>query len=229
MSFYLQVAANTPNQDALTLQAIYAKLRLDSVNAFADIVGADRSKFRNYFYSVTKKVPEEIMDKARSLEGKGSAKPDGRRVSLMFGPMARIPVVGTVSAGPGVTNVDTDEGRVYVPMSLEQIGGIGFVIDGDSMMPALQPGDVALFRETHQPRNGFTFLLKKDGEYKCKNIAWRNSEWMMESLNRNKEEFPDESTKDWQILGMLVGWYRSVGSYEKLEADPNGIRLDGPA
>lgn len=222
------MAANTPNPDALDLQAIYGRLRLDSVNEFADIIGADRSKFRNYFYSVTKKVPAEIMEKARALETKGAAKPDGRRVSLMFGPMAVVPVVGTVSAGPGVSNVDSEEGRVYVPMSLQQIGGIGYVIDGDSMMPALQPGDVALFRETHQPRNGFTFLLKKEGEFRCKNIAWRSGEWVMESLNPNKGHYPDELAKDWQILGMLVGWYRSVGSYEKLEADPNGLRLDGP-
>jgi SOS-response transcriptional repressor LexA len=172
-------------------------------------------------------TPEHIEDKLKAL-GYGKTETDGRRVSLVFGPMAEVPVVGTVSAGPGVTNVDSESGSVYVPMSLQQIGGIGFVIDGDSMMPALQPGDVALFREMHQPRNGFTFLLKSDGEFRCKNVVWRSGEWVMESLNQNKEKYPDQALGDWQILGVLVGWYRSVGSYEKLEADPHGLRLDGP-
>lgn len=172
-------------------------------------------------------TPEHIENRLRNL-GYGSPPSDGRRVSLMFGPMVMIPVVGRVAAGEGVYNVDPDEEAVAVPASLKQIGGIGYVIDGDSMMPALQPGDVALFRETHQPRNGFTFLLKKDGEFRCKNIAWRSGEWIMESLNPNKEAYPDATMRDWQIVGILVGWYRSIGSYEKLEADPHGLRLDGP-
>jgi SOS-response transcriptional repressor LexA len=212
----------------MELQEIYNRLRVDSVNDFADLLGISQSKFRNYFYSITKKVPDEVMEKARSIESSGEVEVEGRRVSLMFGPMAKVPVVGRASAGEGVSNIDEATEELWVPMSLQKIGGIGFLIDGDSMMPALQPGDVALFKETYQPRNGFTFLLKRDGEYRCKNITWRGGEWVMESLNPNKDRYPDASMVDWQIAGLLVGWYRSVGSYEKLEADPNGLRLDGP-
>ena len=226
LDLYLDVAANTPTPEALELQAIMAKLKVRSVNEFAEMLGVAGTTYRNYHYSVTKKVPLEVMTTARSLVS-SPAPPtnDGHRVSLIFGPMARVPIVGTVSAGPGVTNVDSESDSVYVPMSLQQIGGIGYVIDGDSMMPALQPGDVALFRETYQPRNGFTFLIKKDGEHRCKNIIWQSGEWVMQSLNNR---YAVEPLHDWQILGMLVGWYRSIGSYEKLEADPNGLRLDSP-
>lgn len=195
----------------------------------ADLLGLSRAYYANLEYGQS--IPLRVMDQLKAL-GYGEASLDrqseGRRVSLLFGTMARIPIVGRASAGDGITNVDPDENTVEVPASLRQIGGIGYVIDGDSMMPALQPGDVALFRETHQPRNGFTFLLKREGEYRCKNIAWRGGEWVMESLNPNKDRYPDDSLIDWQIIGMLVGWYRSIGSYEKLEADPHGLRLDGP-
>lgn len=195
----------------------------------ADLLGLSRAYYANLEYGQS--IPARIRKQLEEL-GMGKESPetasDGRRVSLLFGPMVMIPVVGRVAAGEGVYNVDPDEEAVAVPASLKQIGGIGYVIDGDSMMPALQPGDVALFRETHQPRNGFTFLLKRDGEYRCKNIAWRSGEWIMESLNPNKDQYPDATMRDWQILGMLVGWYRSIGSYEKLEADPHGLRLDGP-
>jgi len=194
-----------------------------------ELLGISRNYYANLEYG--QHIPSRLIDELRKL-GYDSAhsedEKDGRPVSLLFGEMAALPVVGSVSAGPGLSNVDADQGEVWVPMSLRQIGGVGYVIDGDSMMPALQPGDIALFKETYQPRNGFTFLLKNDGEFRCKNISWHQGEWVMHSLNPNKERYPDQSLLDWQILGILVGWYRSVGSYEKLEADPHGLRLDGP-
>jgi phage repressor protein C with HTH and peptisase S24 domain len=136
--------------------------------------------------------------------------------------MAAIPVVGKVSAGPGETNVDPDTERtIFVPLTLAQLGGLGWVVDGESMMPALEPGDIAVFREYRSPRRGYPMLLCRDGEYRVKNIEWEN-EWIQRSIN---PAIPDEPLGHWQILGYLIGWHRSRGSYEKLESDPNGLRL----
>jgi SOS-response transcriptional repressor LexA len=209
------------------LRAWRKKRRITQIEA-GDLLGISRNYYANLEYG--QHIPERLIDQLKKLgyEEEPQSASDGRPVSLLFGEMAALPVVGSVSAGPGASNVDPDLDSVYVPMSLRQIGGVGYVIDGDSMMPALQPGDIALFKETYQPRNGFTFLLKCDGEYRCKNIIWHLNEWVMMSLNPNKERYPDEKLNEWQIMGILVGWYRSVGSYEKLEADPHGLRLDGP-
>lgn len=172
-------------------------------------------------------TPDHIEEKLKEL-GFGKSESDGRRVSIVFGPMAKVPVVGRVAAGDGETNVDPDEYDVWVPSSLQQIGGIGYVIDGDSMMPCLESGDIALFRKMSDARNGFTFLLKKEGQFRCKNISWKNGGWVLESLNPDKSRYPDEPLGSWQILGILVGWYRSIGSYEKLEANPHGLKLEIP-
>jgi SOS-response transcriptional repressor LexA len=210
------------------LRAWRKKRRLTQSEA-GEMLGISRNYYANLEYG--QHMPQRVADQLQALgydPNSDLSESEMRPVSLLFGQMASLPVVGTVSAGPGTSNVDAEQDEVWVPMSLRQIGGVGYVIDGDSMMPALQPGDIALFKETYQPRHGFTFLLKKEGEYRCKNVGWRSGEWVMQSLNSNKDRYPDLSLLDWQIIGILVGWYRSVGSYEKLEADPHGLRLEGP-
>ena len=149
-----------------------------------------------------------------------------RKASLLFGEMARIQVVGKASAGEGHHNVDPDEEPIWVPMTLQRLGGIGYVVDGESMMPALQPGDVAVFREMTTPYPRFTYLVRSEqGEYRCKNLEWKNNEWTLVSLN---PKYTDEPLASHQLIGLLIGWYRSVGKYEKLEANPDGLRLEGP-
>ena len=139
--------------------------------------------------------------------------------------MARIPVIGVVSAGQGTSNVDTAEHGVFVPMTLAQIGGVGWVVDGDSMMPALDPGDVALFREHRQPRRGYPFLLQRDAEFRVKIIDYDavSGKWFLKSLN---PAYPSEPMDDHVILGYLIGWYKVRGSRETTDSDPGGLKLD---
>ena len=193
----------------------------------ADKLGVTRSHYTKMETGV-QGIPEKTMDELKKLGYESLQNFDIglKRASLLFGDMAKIKVVGTVSAGPGDTSVDYVEDDAWVPMSLQKLGGIGYVVDGESMMPALQPGDVAIFREVRQPYANYTFLVKNDqGEYRCKNIEWKNNRWTLVSLN---PEYPDEPLNSWQILGLLIGWYRNRGKYEKLEADPDGLRLDQP-
>lgn len=215
------VAANTP--EAKELIKIRETLGL-TIREFAKRVDEPEARYKNYEYGLTKKVPMRVLNKARFLI---DGKPMGMtKVSLVFGEMAKVPIVGNVSAGFGNTNVDIVEDEAWVPMSLQKLGGIGYVVDGESMMPSLQPGDVAIFRQMHQPYARFTYLVRtEDAEYRCKNLEWKNNEWTLVSLNPN---FRDEPLGGGQLLGMLIGWYRSIGKYEKLEADPDGLRLDAP-
>jgi len=109
-----------------------------------------------------------------------------------------VPIVGKAAAGGGYTNVDIEEDGIWVPANLQQIGGIGYIIEGHSMMPALQNGDVAIFKTESSPRTGYTYLFKhEDLGYRCKTIAWKKGLWITESMNPNKDDFPDESTLDW--------------------------------
>lgn len=186
-------------------------------------------QYRNWEYR--NGPPEDVsnaMLRLAKAQGYVTESDDLRPVSLLFGPMARIPVVGNVAAGPGAHNVDVDQHGIYVPASLGQLGGTAFVVDGESMMPALEPGDVAVFKEQRQPRRGFTYLIKHpDHSYAVKNLDWssRDGQWVLVSLNPSH---PTSPLHDSELVGLLVGWYRSIGSYEKLEADPNGLRLQAP-
>jgi SOS-response transcriptional repressor LexA len=146
------------------------------------------------------------------------------KVSVAGTPLAPIPVVGNVSAGPGSINVDVDASQVYVPQRLADIGGVAWVVDGESMTPLLEAGDVAIFREGSQPRKGYAFLLRTpDSELRVKTLEWMEGAWWMKSLNPTFDPEPLGGT---QILGFLIGWYRVNGTRETLDSDPHGLRID---
>ena len=152
-----------------------------------------------------------------------AAKPTGL-VSLAGTKMAPLPVVGEVAAGEGQFNVDSERETVFVPERLAQIGGIGWVVEGESMMPLLEPGDIAIFREHQQPRRHYPFLVKSvEGQFRVKTLGWAHDEWMLESLN---PKFLPEALGSHALLGYLIGWYRSRGTRETMDSDPHGLRLD---
>ena len=125
----------------------------------ADLLGLSRAYYANLEYGQS--IPDRVMGQLKKLGyGKTGEPQDMKRVSLVFGEMGRVPIVGNVSAGHGTYNVDHIEDEAWVPMTLQKLGGIGYVVDGESMMPALQPGDVAVFRKYSQPITRFTYLVK---------------------------------------------------------------------
>lgn len=204
----------------------WRKKNFENQAAIADALGISRGYYATLENGV-QATPQHIEDALRNLGFNRTSQTDGAPVSIVFGEMAPVQVIGRASAGDGITSVDHAQDELYVPAVLANIGSFGYLIDGDSMMPALQSGDIALFKSESQPRANFTYLIKNDGgEYRCKNIVWRGGQWVLESLNPNKNQYPDSSLVGWQVIGLLVGWYRSRGSYEKLESDPKGLRLD---
>ena len=199
------------------LKAGRKRLRLTQEEV-AQHLGISRVRWTRYEYGHSR-IPRDLVAKFHALV-EGGLDSGG---SQLFGTLAPIPVMGRAAAGAGETNVDSDLEPIYVPAKLATMGGIGFVIDGESMMPALQPGDVAVFKPESTPRRGYSYLIKTAGdEFRCKNLEWKDDRWALVSL---KPSFLDEQLEDGQIVGLLVGCYRSMGSYEMLEADPNGLRL----
>lgn len=138
--------------------------------------------------------------------------------------LVKIPVVGKAAAGEGTHNVDSDDFGIYVPANLAGPDHLGWVVDGDSMMPALEDGDVAVFRPASTPRSRLAFLVKSKDGFRVKKMGWNSSDnrWEMQSINRN---YPDEPLGDSQLIGFLVGFYRARGSYEKIEVDIHGLEI----
>lgn len=221
LNFNIDVAANT--KETLELIQIREALGL-TIREFAKRIDEPEPRYKNYEYGFTKKVPDRVMQKARVLAEGLRPKPEGRLVSLAGTPLAAIRVVGRVAAGAGEQNVDADESVRYVPQRLADIGGVGWEVDGESMMPALEPGDIALFREHRTPRRGYPFLLQSPREgLRVKIIDWEQNMWVLKSINPS---FPKEPLDDHELLGYLIGWYRVRGSRETLDSDPGGLKLD---
>lgn len=169
-----------------------------------------------------------VLEKVRKALGKPAdwlkGLPEGRMVSIAGTPLAPVKVVGNVSGGSGAYNVDPQDELVYVPQTLANIGGLGWVVEGESMMPELDPGTIALFKEHRSPRRSFTFLVKaKDGDLRVKNLEWMDNEWTLVSLN---PKYPPEPLNDHELLGYLIGWYKVKGKREEIISDPDGLILN---
>jgi SOS-response transcriptional repressor LexA len=147
-----------------------------------------------------------------------------KRVSPL--PMGPLRIVGNVAAGDGTYNVDNELDMLLVPLSLCGEDRLGWTVEGDSMMPVLEPGDIAVFREYRQPKNGYIYLAKtKDDGLVCKQIRWNRTTnvWELLSVNASYGQVPMEGV---ELLGYLVGYYRVRGYHEKFESDPDGLKLD---
>lgn len=137
-------------------------------------------------------------------------------------PTTPIRLVGSVGAGNGEDD-GSDEDILNIPMHLSGDDYVAWRVVGDSMLPLLEPGDVAVFRERIEPRNKeFSLLRKADGTCVCKQMVYRDGAWWLHSLN---PAYPDEVVGEGCTrLGLLVGVWRSIGTREMILFDFFGLR-----
>lgn len=196
-----------------------------SIRAFARMIGIpDHQKVSNWLKGENRPRDESVWDDMIRV----AEREHHKRVGIMRPramDMKPIKVVGLVAAGDGAMNVDTEFGEVLVPANLAGPDHLGWTVDGDSMMPALEPGDIAVFKEETHPSSKFAYLVKTREGLRCKRLQWslNDGKWLMESLN---PAYPPEDMSNAQLLGKLIGYYRVRGLHEKFEADPGGLRLD---
>jgi SOS-response transcriptional repressor LexA len=152
-----------------------------------------------------------------------SGNAEGQVVSLAGTPLVEIPVVGKVAAGEGEHNIDPDLKTIWVPEPVARMGGYGWEVEGDSMMPDLYPGDVLVFKERRTPKRGYPMLIRtEDREDRVKIIDWQDGEWQMSSRN---QRYPQEPLDGTQLMGLLVGFYRYSRTREIILTDPDGLKL----
>lgn len=170
------------------------------------------------------KVKDDVLKSVKKLLNLPPAWPHMEQpLSVAGTPLAPVQVVGAVAAGYDAYTVDPDEHTIFVPETLANLGGLGWVVDGDSMMPDLKPGMVAIFKEHRSPLEGLTFLVQgKDGGLRVKTLDWRSNAWHLVSTN---PAYPAEFLGEYALLGYLIGWYQVRGKRETLDSDPDGLRL----
>jgi SOS-response transcriptional repressor LexA len=136
--------------------------------------------------------------------------------------LGNLRILGGVAAGLGWDS-SADEDSLPVPISLTGPSRVGWIVRGDSMMPFLQEGDVAIFEEARVPKLHVPNLIRTgENEHRVKMVRHDGTHYRLWSLNPVYKE--EMATGEW--LGYLVGYYRLIGSREAMEHDPSGLRPD---
>lgn len=152
--------------------------------------------------------------------------PAPKPITVLPMPMVSIPVVGRAGAGDAEGIVDAiDDDHVEIPQILAgQRARFGVLVEGTSMLPHLEPGDVAVFEPSHVPRIGITNLIRMSDGLRVKVIERDGSRLQLRSF---APDHPAEPLGDSPVtvLGYLVGYYRYSAGRMRLEAADSGLRF----
>lgn len=126
----------------------------------------------------------------------------------------KMPIYAAARGGDGHVIV-TFEAVDYVkkPAELENVrGGYGLLIEGDSMVPAFRPGDMALVNPHLPPAKEKNVILYHtpphggDVEAIVKQLnGWNDREWFLQQWNPFREF--SEFRQEWPICHRVVGRY----------------------
>lgn len=125
-----------------------------------------------------------------------------------------LPIYAGAKGGDGHIIITFDEiERVKMPSVLQGVkGGYGLLIDGESMVPAYFPNDIALVNPNKRPERGFHHVFYHQpphgGEAEAI-VKWLESfndrDWLIKQWNPMKEW--KESRQVWQTCHRIVGKY----------------------
>ncbi|WP_323015506.1 S24 family peptidase [Devosia sp.] len=125
-----------------------------------------------------------------------------------------LPIYAGAKGGDGFIIVTFDEiERVKMPSILQGVkGGYGLLIDGDSMIPAYFPNDIALINPNKRPERGFHHVFYHQpphGDDAEAIVKWlegfNDREWTLKQWNPASEF--KESRQVWQTCHRVVGKY----------------------
>lgn len=116
---------------------------------------------------------------------------DGYRPPPTFIGERDLPVFASVEGGPGELVINTDPiDRVPRPWYMGQVrDGYAVVVVGESMVPAFEPGDMAIVNPRLAPmRNKHHIIVQEseNGEFRAtikRILGWTSSDWQLEQYN----------------------------------------------
>lgn len=141
--------------------------------------------------------------------------------SLRPEPTGRVKVYNAASAGNhGAAIIDEFEMDVPVQFAREDYGAL--VVDGDSMMPELHPGDICIFKDSVQPKvNTIVAAELENGDWVIKKLVFEDGLWHLASINNHYE--PIRSA--FRLTGFLVGMIRDDGPERLIRMNPYGLTM----
>lgn len=129
-------------------------------------------------------------------------------------PVVDLPLVGT-------------DRSVTVPIRLKASDHVAFEVDGDSMMPFLQPGDIAVAQSEASFRPNRIFLIRCERRqcrectsgYCLRQVEHDGEAWVFRPINPAYAPVRANASP----VGRLVALYRTEGTREIIVRDPAGL------
>ena len=208
------------------LARIRKALRL-TLDEMAPKIGAlNTSQYKNWEYGRSR-VPRNSLLRARALLT-GDRVPD---IGPPQGPITEtevpVPYIGRIAASSKVdwTNPLDADLTEFIPVHMATQRGIFCGrVQGDSMVPMLQPEDLAIFRAVEFARVGsvVAYLHEHDHTVTIKQLKHDGTRLVLHPLNPDYK--PEPATG--KCLGILIGYKREIGKRVATDFDPEGLRPD---
>lgn len=212
------VAVN--NEIGSELRKIRESLRM-SLTTFADALGVERHNYRNWENGTSKRVPDEVVKKARTIGARGDVSAFSIPASQILVP---IPYIGFVSASapPEYTDPFETESFEFVPPEMGDVRGrFSLRILGDSMYDLLHPNDLCVFQYSQVEKIGCVILFRSsENKLTVKTLKHDGTGFVLKAENPNYDEQPAKGS----VVGFLVGIVREQGSRKVTVYDAHGIR-----
>lgn len=224
-------------------QQIKAAIRYSNprrtVREVAERLGVSEDRMSNIIVGRTKPSPQLVAAIRKELnlprswphgdvEDQVGPAIEGPKPKIVAGvPMVPMRVAGTVAAGPGQAWTEGIDDIVYVPQALEGYGKTraALIIEGDSLLPHLQPGDTAVFESSAHPKLGVVNLIEQNGEWRAKLLVHDPTKGVL--VASYNPAYPAETLegKVTRVLGFLVGYSRYTGGVLSIMASDSGLRF----
>lgn len=183
---------------------------LEYIAEFTDKQGYPPS-VRDICAGVGLSSPSTVHAHIKTLRALGYLEKDDHKTRAltlrgMGGPVTRVPIVGSVTAGLPILAAEQIEG--YLPVELSNAYGQHFAlhVTGESMIGAgILDGDLIIVRKQETAENGQIVVALLEDEATCKRLKReRGSVWLMPE---NPSFSPIDGT-DCSLLGVVVAVYR---------------------
>ena len=196
-----------------------------TLTEMAKRLGVPESRYKNWEYGRAK-TPKDAIAKAWALmatdQPPGVSAPKGAYSDTKV----PVPYIGRVAASSSADWSDPLEADLTEPVPVHMLEGKGTfccVVEGDSMMPMLQPEDLAVFRSAEYARVGVIVLYRHhNGQVTIKQLKHDGTRPILRALNSAYKDEPANG----KVAGILVGFVRKIGRRKITDYDPEGLRPD---
>lgn len=205
------------------LAKIRKSLRL-TLDEMAPKVGAvNPSQYKNWEYGRSK-VPRLALMKARALLAGERVVEVSEPKGAMSETEVPVPYIGRIAASSKVSWMNPLEADLteYLPVHMATERGIFCGrVEGDSMLPMLEPGDLAVFKAVEYARTGsVVYYLHDDLTVTIKQLKHDGQRPILQPLNPAYDAEPANG----KCLGLLIGFVRTIGKRTLTDYDPEGLR-----